>query len=362
MRNGASDLADHDGLSPARFNGELPGGTRVVFGPGAAGELPLQLRRLGLRRAFLVTTGGRSAALVPGRELLGGFLVGAFEEAREHVPVATVMTAMERFGAARAEACVAVGGGSAIGLGKAIARATSVPLVAVPTTYSGSEMTSIWGETDAGGKRTGRDPHARPRLVIYDVTLTFGLPGALSAASGMNAMAHAVEALYAANATPDTRAIAEEAAGLLARSLPQLLADGTNVSARTEALAGAHLAGRALEEASMGLHHRICHVLGGSFGMPHARTHAVVLPHVAAFNVPAAPDAMARLARALRCEDAAEGLGSLDRTLGITMGLRDLGLRDDDVERAAEEVTSKPYPNPRPATREDVRDLLIAAL
>lgn len=361
MRNGLDGPADDDGLSPSRFNGDLRG-TRLVFGPGAVGELPLQLGRLGVRRAFLVTTGGRSAATVPGRELLGDLLAGAFDEAREHVPVATVMAAVERFSAARADACVAVGGGSAIGLGKAIARATNAPLAAVPTTYSGSEMTAIWGETDDAGKRTGRDPMVRPKLVIYDVTLTFGLPAGLSAASGMNAMAHAVEALYAASATAETKAIAEDAAGLLARGLPAIVADGTDVAARTAALAGAHLAGRALDEASMGLHHRICHVLGGSFGLPHARTHAVVLPHVAAFNAPAAPDAMARLARALGSDDAADGLAALNRALAITAGLRDLGLRDADVGTAAEEVTAKPYPNPRPATRQEVRELLTAAL
>lgn len=350
-----------DAIAPPRFNRDLPG-TRLLFAPGAVLELPSQLASLGLSRVFVVSTGGRAAALVPPQELLGDALVEVYSAAREHVPVAVVAKALKRFRMNRADVCVAIGGGTAIGLGKAIAKETGTPLIVVPTTYSGSEMTSIWGQTDEMGKHTGRDPAVKPRLVIYDVTLTFGLPTDVSAASGMNAMAHAVEAMYATNATEETRAMAEEAARLLARSLPAIVANGTDLEARTAALIGAHLAGRALDEASMGLHHRICHVLGGTFGLPHARTHAVMLPHVVAFNAPAAPDAMARLGLAIGSADVAAGLAALNGTLGNRSTLSDLGLRVQDIDRAAAEVTATPYPNPRPASVAEVRQLLSNAL
>lgn len=352
---------NRDEIAPPRFNRDLPG-TRLLFAPGAVLELPSQLASLGLQRVFVVTTGGRAAALVPPQELLGDALMEVFSAAREHVPVAVATKALKRFRANRADVCVAIGGGTAIGLGKAIVKETGTPLVVVPTTYSGSEMTSIWGQTDDVGKHTGRDLAVKPRLVIYDVTLTFGLPADVSAASGMNAMAHAVEAMYAANATEETRAMAEEAARLLARSLPAIVANGTDLEARTAALIGAHLAGRALDEASMGLHHRICHVLGGTFRLPHARTHTVVLPHVVAFNAPAAPDAMARLGLAIGSADVVAGLVALNETLGNTSTLSDLGLRAQDLDQAAAEVTAAPYPNPRPASVAQVRQLLSNAL
>lgn len=339
-----------------------PSDTRVVFAADAVLGLRSHLVPLGVTRAFVVTTGGRSATLVSPRSILGDYFCDLFNEAVEHVPVDTVKNALERFDAAHADVCIAIGGGSAIGLGKAIARARGVPLVAVPTTYSGSEMTSIWGETSDAGKRTGRDPAVKPRLVIYDVTLTLALPAAVSAASGMNAMAHAVEAMYAANATEDTRVMAAESVRLLAQSLPAIVARGTDLAARTNAFTGAHFAGQVLESTSMGLHHRICHVLGGTFKLPHAQTHACVLPHVVAFNAPAAVDAMRGLRKAIGNKDIAAGLAALNRDLCLTATLSDLGLRSGDVDRAADEVTATPYPNPRLVTRDDVYALLMGAL
>lgn len=336
-------------------------GTRIVFAPGAIRDLRSHIGALGLHRAFVITTGGRSVTGISARALLGDDWAGEFSGAREHVPVAAIAAALDQFSASDADSCIAIGGGSAIGLGKAIARRTSVPLVAVPTTYSGSEMTPIWGETDDTGKRTGRDPAAKPALVIYDVMLTLGLPADLSAASGMNAMAHAVEAMYAANATDAVRVIAEGAARHLSMSLPMVVADIADVDARAQALAGAHMAGLALGSTSMGLHHRICHVLGGTFGLPHARTHATMLPHVTAFNAPAATEAMTRLSRAISCPDVATGLTALNQRLGLPATLEGLGFRRDDVDRAAEEVTAAPYANPRPVTRDDVRAILLAA-
>jgi len=336
--------------------------TRVLFAPGALYELSSELDALGVRRALVISTPGRAAELPAFSELLGEKLVDVFDGAVEHVPTGVVATALDAARRCNADVCVSVGGGSAIGLGKAIARETGLPLVAVPTTYSGSEMTSIWGVTDHSGKRTGRDPRVAPRAVVYDPDLTLGLSPAVSAASGMNAMAHAVEALYAANASPITLAIAEEAVPLLTESLPRVFANPGDRDARSAALAGAHLAGRALDLAAMGLHHRLCHVLGGTFGLPHARTHAAILPYVLAFNAPAAPSAMRRLGRALNTDDPVGAIVALGRTLRVATPLADLGLHESDVERAVDEATASPYPNPRQATREEVRAILIAAL
>lgn len=336
--------------------------TRVVFAPDSFAELPAELHRLNTERAFVVSTPRRIASLPPLASLLETRLAAAFDGAVEHVPVDVVQRALEECARVKADVCVAIGGGSSVGLGKAIARETGLPLVAVPTTYSGSEMTAIWGMTDASGKRTGRDPRVAPRVVVYDPALTLDLPPLVSAASGMNAMAHAVEALYAANASPVALSLAEEAARLLASSLPKVVSTPRDRHARATAFAGAHLAGRALDLAAMGLHHRLCHVLGGSFGMPHARTHAALLPYVVAFNAPAAPDAMARLARALGVADPVAGITSLAQVLGVATPLSTLGLRDEDLDRAAEAATTTAYPNPRSATRADVRALLKSAL
>jgi maleylacetate reductase len=336
--------------------------TRVVFASGAVPQLSSELTALGLSRAFVVTTPGRAASTASIRESLGDRLADWFDGAAEHVPTPVVAAALERFGRVDDAVVVAIGGGSAIGLGKAMARARGATLVAIPTTYSGSEMTSIWGETSDGVKRTGRDSRAAPRLVIYDPDLTIGLPPAISAASGMNAMAHAVEALYAANASPVALALAEESARLLARGLPRAVAQPSDEAARATTLAGAHLAGRALDLAAMGLHHRLCHVLGGTFGMPHARTHAALLPYVVAFNASAAPAAMQRLANALGAQDAVAGIAELRRTLGVNAPLAKLGLRDQDVDRAANEAAANAYANPRQASTADIHKILMAAL
>jgi maleylacetate reductase len=294
---------------------------------------------------------------------LGRRLAARFDGAAPHVPVATVDEAMRVLGAPgrAADVVVAVGGGSAIGLAKALALRTSLPIVALPTTYAGSEMTNIWGVTEKGAKQTGRDQRVLPAVVIYDPALTLSLPPDVSAASGMNAMAHAVEAVYAHDATAEVREQALGAARLLADSLPDVVARPSGVDARERALRGAHLAGAALGHASMGLHHRLCHVLGGRFGLPHALTHAVVLPHVVAFNAPAAPEAIGALADALGVPDAAAGLAALNERLGLTARLRHLGLGRPDLDAAAARAADGAYGNPRAAAVADVRAILAAA-
>ena len=335
---------------------------RVVFGAGAVSRLNAEIDALGVRRILLVTTAGRAPLLPAIRADLGDRLTGVWDQAVMHVPIDHVRRAVAEADRVQADVLVAIGGGSAIGLAKAVALERALPIVALPTTYAGSEMTSIWGVTEGETKRTGRHPAAAPRLVIYDPDLTLRLPADVSAASGMNAIAHAVEATYAADASPIAVSAAEEALRLLSRALPVIVERLDDREARAMAMRGAHAAGVALELAAMGLHHKICHVLGGTFGLPHAATHAALLPHVAAFNAPASPESMARVARALGVEDAPSGLHALNRRLGLRATLGSLGFRAGDVERAAGLVTSAAYANPRPVTSDDVQAILRAAL
>ncbi len=355
-------LVNDDEIAFARGLIDVAAGPRVVLGAGAVGELAAELDALGLGRSLIITTPGRASATTSVRAGLGARVVGVCDRAALHVPIDRVWSAVAEVDRLAPDSLLAVGGGSAIGLAKAVALERKLPIVAVPTTYAGSEMTNIWGVTDGDVKRTGRDASVAPRFVVYDPTLTLTLPAGVSAASGMNAIAHAVEAMYAAGASPIATAAAEGALRSLARALPAIVARPGDLEARTLALRGAHAAGVALDLAAMGLHHKICHVLGGTFGLPHAPTHAAVLPHVVTFNAPAAPQAMARIAAALGVDDAAAGLAELGRALGLTMSLQALGLRAADVDRAAELVISSAYANPRPATADDVRAVLRGAL
>jgi maleylacetate reductase len=335
---------------------------RAVFGTGAMARLGEELDALGIKRVLVITTPGRSGAFVTSRGRLGDRVVGVCDRAALHVPIERVREAVAEVDRLSPDALLAMGGGSAIGLAKAVALERRLPIVAVPSTYSGSEMTGIWGITDGEQKRTGRDASVAPCLVVYDPDLTLTLPADVSAASGMNAIAHAVEAMYAADAGPIATSAADRAIRCLAQALPRIVARPDDLDARTLALQGAHAAGVALNLASMGLHHKICHVLGGTFGLPHALTHAAVLPHVVAFNAPEVPLAMERIADALGTEDAATGLAALNRTLGLNSTLGDLGLRPVDVNRSAALIVSSSYANPRPVNESDVRALLLCAL
>jgi maleylacetate reductase len=334
---------------------------RVVFGPGALAALPDVVQRLGARRVLVVSTPGRTEERSAVTLALGDVCAGVFDRAVVHVPLAVVQAALEVSARCNAEAVLAVGGGSAIGLAKAMALEGDRPVIAVPTTYSGSEMTAIWGVTDAGAKRTGRDRRAAPRAVLYEPALTVSLSPEVSAASGMNAIAHCVEALYAVDGNPVASLVAETGLRTLARSLPDVVRDPTALAARGDVLYGSHLAGRALDLTSMGLHHRLCHVLGGSFGLPHALTHAIVLPYVVAYNAPAATAALRVVAVALGSPDAWTGLFTLNRGLGLTRTLANLGLGEADLDRAAELTAQGTYPNPRTVTRAGVRAVLAAA-
>jgi maleylacetate reductase len=335
---------------------------RVVFGAGRSAHLAEELDVLGVRRVFVLSTSGHEELATRLAEPLGDRVAGIFAGARMHVPVEVVAAAAKAAAGVDADAYLAVGGGSTVGLGKALALRTSLPVVAVPTTYSGSEMTPIWGLTENGAKRTGRDPAVLPRSVVYDPDLTLTLPVGLSVTSGLNSLAHAVEALYAPNASPMTSLMAREGAEAMLDALPRIVADPGEKDARSRALYGAWLCGAVLGATTMSLHHKLCHVLGGSLDLPHSPTHAVVLPHVLAYNASVAPAAKTALAELLAADDPALALWELSGRLGAPRALSELGMSEADIPRVVAEVLATPYANPRQPTADDLSALLHAAV
>jgi len=331
---------------------------RVIFGGGALDRLGFEVERLGARRALLLASPGQRPVAEKVARQLGAAAAGIYAEPAPHVPIEVARSACDTARRLEADCCVTIGGGSTIGLGKAIARESGLPLVAVPTTYSGSEMTPIFGVREGGVKKTGRDRNVLPKAVLYDPTLTVSLPRHISGPSGMNAIAHSVEALYAPDANPIVSLFAAEGIRALARSLPVVVEEPANLDARAGALYGAWLSGAALAATSMGLHHRLCHTLGGSFGLPHAEVHTVILPQAAAFNRDAAPDAMRTIACALGADEAPRGLYDLATRIGAPVALKAIGMPADGLDRAARLATANPYDNPRPIDYESVRQLL----
>ena len=331
---------------------------RVVFGAGSLSQLPAELDRLGAKRALVISTPEQASSASEVAKALGNRTAGTYDKAAMHVPLEIAEDARRMARELGADCCVTVGGGSTTGLGKAIALTSPLPIVSVPTTYAGSEMTPIYGITEGGAKKTGRDLRVLPKTVIYDPTLTLSLPPALSASSGMNAIAHSVEALYAQDANPVISLMAEEGIRALAKALPVVVKNPNDMTGRSEALYGAWLCGIALGSAGMALHHKLCHVLGGSFNLPHAETHSIVLPHATRYNYDATRDAMKRVERALGSSPAHSAIYDLEKKLPIPMRLAEIGLKEADLERAARIATETPYPNPRKVEYAPVLELL----
>jgi alcohol dehydrogenase class IV len=305
----------------------LPG--RVVFGAGAARtQLAPELEGLGARRVLLI-------AAEPELELarsLAGDVMAEFSEVRQHVPVEIARRATAA--AEGADALLCVGGGSTTGTAKAVALETGLPIVAVPTTYAGSEMTPVWGMTEAQRKTTGSDPRVLPKVVVYDPELTVSLPAQVTGPSALNAIAHCVEAFYGPRANPIASLMAEEGIRALSRGVPVAVTRPDDLEGRSDTLYGAYLAGAAFAAAGSGMHHKICHILGGAYDLPHADLHGVMIPQVAAYQEASKPEEMARVARALGAEDAGEGLFDLAREIGAPAGLRDIGMRAQDLDEA----------------------------
>jgi maleylacetate reductase len=331
--------------------------TRVVFGHGTLAQVPDEVARLGHSRALVLSTPHQEAEAQALAQRLGKAAAGVFAGAVMHTPVEVTEAAIAAFRATGADCVVSLGGGSTTGLGKAIALRTGADQVVVPTTYAGSEMTDILGETAGGAKTTRRDAAIRPEVVVYDVDLTLTLPVGLTVTSALNAIAHAMEGFYAPDRHPVTEALSREAMVAFRDALPVLVQDPHDKDARAKALYAAWGCSLTLGHVTMALHHKLAHVLGGSFGLPHAETHAVLLPHTTAYNEPAVSGLLQPIADTFK-GTAGAGLWQFAKSLGAPMRLADLGLTESDLDRAAEIATQKPYENPRPVSRDGIRQLL----
>lgn len=345
---------------------QLP--TRIVFGAGALSQAGAEVERLGGERVMLIHSGMTRAAADDVAAQLGSRLALEWSEVAQHVPVDLADRARSAASENAVDTVVTIGGGSSTGLGKALALSHRIPVVAVPTTYAGSEQTTIYGLTGGEHKQTGKDPIVLPRVVVYDPELTLGLPPGVTGPSAFNALAHSVEALWAPGCNPITSAIALEGVRAIARSLPQAMAHPTDVDARGDLLYGAALSGMALGATSAGLHHKICHVLGGRFNLVHADAHSVILPHALAFNAPVLPAEMGRLAEALGVpgHDPAGALWDLAVASNVPTRLADLQGRDgllrrDQLPGAADAAATEITVNPRPVSRDDLLGILQRA-
>ncbi len=322
--------------------------SHVIFGAGALGQAPDVARALGMTRVMVIATRSQAAPAARLMDLLGPIGAVHHDGAAMHTPVEVTLEAMEVVKAQRIDGLVALGGGSAIGLAKAIALRTDLPQLHIPTTYAGSEMTAVVGQTEAGTKTTLRDARVLAEAVIYDVDLTLGLPVRTSVTSGFNAMAHGVEALYSKGANALLSAVAQDCVRLMAHALPRLASSPADVHARTQALGAAWLGGWSLANGGSALHHRLCHILGGSFGLPHAETHTILLPHVLSYNAPAVPDAIQRLQRALDVDQPAQELWDLSQSLGAPRSLHAIGLPESAIPEAVARAMDGDAWNPMP--------------
>lgn len=335
--------------------------TRVVFGHGTLAQVPDEVARLGHRRALVLSTSHQEDQAQALLAALGARGAGVFAGAVMHTPTDVTLRAIDAFQAAGAGCVVSLGGGSTTGLGKAIATRTGADQVVVPTTYAGSEMTDILGETAGGEKTTRRDASIRPEVVVYDVDLTLTLPLGLTVTSALNAIAHAMEGFYAPDRHPITDALSRDAMAAFARSVPVLVTNPLDATARSDALFAAWGCSTTLGQVTMALHHKLAHVLGGSFGLPHAETHAVLLPHTAAYNEPSVGGLLAPIRDAFGHATAAAGLWHFAKACGAPMRLADLGLSLQDLDRASDIAARNPYANPAPVTRDGIRHLLQKA-
>lgn len=343
--------------SPLKFSYKaLP--WNIVFGAGALRQLPNELEKLGYSRALVLSTPQQTGQGQKIVDLLGVRAAGLFDQAVMHVPGVTVDQVIKKARELNADCSVSIGGGSTTGLGKALALRMGLPNIAIPTSYAGSEMTNIWGITENERKVTGRDDQVVPTLTLYDPELTLTMPAKFAGTSGLNAMAQAAVNVASSEANPIVSLMAIEAVRALSISLPRLMADPNNIDARSEALYGACLAGGSLGTGTTSLHHRLCHTFGGTFGTRHAETHTILLPHCVAYNAAATVEGTRRLAQAMGVEDAAVGIFQLAQTLGAPTALKEIGIHESDLDKAAAVATEAPLHNPEPVTTERVRILL----
>lgn len=330
----------------------------ILFGIGALQRLPDELDKLGYRKALVLTTPNQIEDGERVVNLLGQRAAGLFAQAMMHVPIATVDAAIAEVERLGVDCTVALGGGSTTGLGKILALKPGLPNIAIPTSYAGSEMTNIWGITENERKTTGRDDRVLPTLTVYDPELTLSLPARFAGPSGLNAMAQAVVNVASTDANPIVSLMAVEAVRALSNSLAKIIAEPDNMEARSEALYGACLAGGSLGTGTTSLHHRLCHTFGGTFNTPHAETHTILLPHCVAYNAAATADGTRKLAEAMGVEDAAIGLFELAKAVGAPTALKDIGIQESDLDKAAAIATETPVNNPEPVTTARITKLL----
>jgi alcohol dehydrogenase class IV len=337
----------------------LPG--RVVFANGAFDRVPDEVDRLGGSRVLLIAdrSGHAWADRLAGS--LGERVVGRIDDVRVHVPIERAEAARALARESAADVIVTIGGGSATGLGKAVALTESIPILAVPTTYAGSEMTPIWGLTEGARKTTGRDGRVQPRTVVYDPVLTLSLPPQVAGPSGMNALAHCAEALYADGASPITSLMAEHGIAVLAIGLPRVVQTPDDLDARGDVLGGAYLAAAAFASAGSGIHHKICHVLGGAYDLPHAEMHAVILAHALALVAPSESEAMSRIGAAMASPDVPAAVYDLAASVGAPTALSAIGMPAERLDEAAGLIVEAIPGNPKPFDYPAIRALLADA-
>lgn len=349
-------------MSDLRFTYDaIPG--RVVFGAGSRRGLRAEADALGAQRILVVAGEFEDAIAAEVTAILGDLVVGRFSDVVQHVPIAKAADAKAQASQLGVDTVVTVGGGSATGFGKILARDLDIVTMALPTTYAGSEMTTIWGQTDGDHKQTGNDPRVKPAVVVYDPELTFSLPARIAGPSGMNALAHSVEALYGPGANPVISAMALESIRALAAALPVVTSDPDDIGGRTEAMYGAYLAGVALATGGTALHHKTCHVLGGMFDLNHGDMNAVMLGHAVAYNAPAMPEVMASLGRALDVDpgEVAGTIFDLAAAIGAPTSLEAIGMPAAGIDEAARRVVVAAAANVRAPEEDAIAEMLAAA-
>ncbi|ANB71789.1 maleylacetate reductase [Paraburkholderia phytofirmans] len=334
---------------------------RVVFGAGTVSALPDEVERLGSRRPLVLSSRDQRELAKDIVRPIGDRVAGYFDGATMHVPVEVIQQAERAFKNTEADSVIAIGGGSTTGLAKILSMKLDVSSLVIPTTYAGSEMTTIWGVTEDGVKRTGRDPKVLPKTVIYDPLLTVELPLAISVTSALNAIAHAAEGLYASELNPVLEAMCKQGISALFDAVPRLVAAPNDVEARTDALFGAWMCGTVLCHLGMGLHHKLCHTLGGTLNLPHAETHSVVLPHALAYNLPYSGVATRLLQEIVGSSDVPGALYDLARDAGTPLSLAELGMRPEDIPKVRDLALKDQYPNPRPLEPDALETLLANA-
>ena len=334
---------------------------RVLFGVGVRNTVADEVRRLGCSRALILSTPPQSSSALDLAAALNDMSAGVFSRAAMHTPVEVTENALRHVQEINADCLIAIGGGSTTGLGKAIAHRTGLPQIVIPTTYAGSEATPILGQTEDGVKTTLTDRKVLPEVILYDPELVATLPVGMTVTSALNAMAHAAEALYARDKSEDSNQLAIDGLTSFVKSLPKVLQDPEDLAAREETQRGAWACGAVLGRVGMALHHKLCHTLGGSFELPHAETHAIILPHAIHYNAQAVPGLLAPVTDLLGGSSPGMALWQFAKSMGAPLALRDLGLQVQDLDRVAEIATRNPYWNPREVTADGIRALLEKA-